>query len=138
VQVKYLSLVFSTTQPLYSIHDSLRYLVWSDRIPDAILCVMPWVKLMAVLQDPINHVVSHYHFQHEGKWKVHGSPQVSDKAQKLVPIIHSWPLYSGGQESNSSCNVGSCPFGEVQASLQHNCGRLKPAALAMALRVDPL
>jgi hypothetical protein len=52
---------------LYTIHDSPRYLLWSDRIPDAILCVTPWAKLMAVLRDPVERVISHYRFQDEGK-----------------------------------------------------------------------
>ena len=49
-----------------AIHDSPRYLLWSDRIPSAILCVTPWAKLLAVLRDPVERAVSHYRFQHDG------------------------------------------------------------------------
>jgi hypothetical protein len=56
-----------SNEKLYTIHDSPRYLLWSDRIPDAILCVTPWAKLMAVLRDPVDRVISHYRFQDQGK-----------------------------------------------------------------------
>ena len=49
-----------------AIHDSPRYLLWSDRIPNAILCVTPWVKLLAVLRDPVERAISHYRFQDDG------------------------------------------------------------------------
>lgn len=58
---------FYTKEKMYTIHDSPRYLVWSDRIPDAILCVTPWAKLIAVLRDPVERVLSHYRFQDQGR-----------------------------------------------------------------------
>lgn len=60
---------FYTKENIYTIHDSPRYLVWSDRIPQAILCVTPWSKLIAVLRDPVERVISHYRFQDQGRSK---------------------------------------------------------------------
>jgi hypothetical protein len=58
---------FGADNNVVTIHDSPRYLLWSDRIPDAILCVTPWTKLMAVLRDPVERAISHYRFQDDGK-----------------------------------------------------------------------
>jgi hypothetical protein len=60
---------FYTKESMYTIHDSPRYLVWSDRIPDAIMCVTPWSKLIAVLRDPVERVISHYRFQDQGRFQ---------------------------------------------------------------------
>ena len=65
VQARYPNLL-AGKRDMYAIHDSPRYLLWSDRIPDAIMCVTPWAKLMAVLRDPVQRAISHYRFQDEG------------------------------------------------------------------------
>ena len=82
---------------LVTIHDSPRYLLWSDRIPDAILCVTPWVKLMAVLRDPVERAISHYRFQDEARRK-RGEPMVdwdkwvNDDLQllKSAGVVKDW------------------------------------------------
>jgi hypothetical protein len=61
---------FYTKESMYTIHDSPRYLVWSDRIPEAIMCVTPWSKLIAVLRDPVERVISHYRFQDQGRSQI--------------------------------------------------------------------
>lgn len=67
IQRKY-SCLFQSGQKPITIHDSPRYMLWSDRIPDAIFCVTPWAKLLAVLRNPVERAVSHYRFQDEGRF----------------------------------------------------------------------
>jgi hypothetical protein len=43
-----------------ALDDSPRYLFWSDRIPARVLCVSPWVKILAVLRNPIDRAFSQY------------------------------------------------------------------------------
>jgi hypothetical protein len=42
----------------FAMESSPGYLLSSDRIPDILLCTAPWVKLLAVLRDPILRVKS--------------------------------------------------------------------------------
>jgi hypothetical protein len=52
---------------MFAIDDSPRYLLWSDRTPEAILCVTPWAKLMAIVRNPIDRAVSHFRFEDEAR-----------------------------------------------------------------------
>jgi hypothetical protein len=63
----------STT--MIAFESSPRYLLSSDRIPDMILCVTPWVKLIAIVRDPISRASSHYRFLDEGRRR-DGRPMV--------------------------------------------------------------
>mmetsp|Transcript_32882 Transcript_32882/g.37422 ORF Transcript_32882/g.37422 Transcript_32882/m.37422 type:complete len:418 (+) Transcript_32882:27-1280(+) len=47
-----------------AIQDSPRYLFWSDQVPARIVCALPWVKIMAVLRNPIDRAYSHYNMKH--------------------------------------------------------------------------
>ena len=47
---------------LKAFESSPRYLIHSDRIPNLIGCVTPWVKLLAILRNPVDRVESHYRF----------------------------------------------------------------------------
>ena len=49
-------------QSKIAFESSPRYLLSSDRIPHAILCVVPWVKLLAILRNPVDRVESHYKY----------------------------------------------------------------------------
>lgn len=49
-----------TTPNSISIDDSPRYLFWSDRIPARVVCVTPWVKILAILRNPIDRAFSQY------------------------------------------------------------------------------
>lgn len=60
---------------LIAVESSPRYMLSSDRIPDMIMCVTPWVKLLATVRDPIGRVSSHYRFLDEGRRK-DGKPMV--------------------------------------------------------------
>jgi hypothetical protein len=52
---------------MYAIDDSPRYLLWSDRTPEAIMCVSPWAKLMAILRNPIDRAVSHFRYEDQAR-----------------------------------------------------------------------
>lgn len=43
-----------------ALDDSPRYLFWSDRVPARVLCVSPWVKILAMLRNPIDRAFSQY------------------------------------------------------------------------------
>jgi hypothetical protein len=45
---------------MVALDDSPRYILLSDRVPARILCVAPWVKLLAILRNPIDRAYSHY------------------------------------------------------------------------------
>lgn len=49
------------------VDNSPKYILNSDRIPELILCVSPWVKLMAILRDPVARAESHYRFLDESR-----------------------------------------------------------------------
>jgi hypothetical protein len=53
--------------PMVMVESSPKYIVNSDRIPEMIMCVSPWVKLMAILRNPVARVESHYRFLDESK-----------------------------------------------------------------------
>jgi hypothetical protein len=60
----------SSNNRMVAIESSPRYLLNSDRIPDLILCVTPWVKMMAILRDPIVRVESQYRYLDETRRKL--------------------------------------------------------------------
>lgn len=48
---------------LFVVDDSPRYLFWSDRIPARVLCVTPWVKILAILRNPIDRAYSQFNMK---------------------------------------------------------------------------
>jgi hypothetical protein len=62
----------SLTHPMnyFAIESCPEYLLSSDRIPDVLLCTAPWVKLLAVLRDPIRRVESQYKYLDETRKKL--------------------------------------------------------------------
>jgi hypothetical protein len=44
------------------------YILASDRIPDAILCVAPWAKWLAILRNPISRAESHFRHLHQARF----------------------------------------------------------------------
>jgi len=49
----------------YALDATPNYLFLSDRVPQRILCITPWVKLLAVLRDPVDRAFSQYHMQRQ-------------------------------------------------------------------------
>ena len=45
---------------MVAIDDSPRYMFQSDRVPARVLCVSPWVKLLAVLRNPVDRAYSQF------------------------------------------------------------------------------
>lgn len=43
-----------------ALDDSPRYLFWTDRVPARVLCVTPWVKILAILRNPIDRAFSQF------------------------------------------------------------------------------
>jgi hypothetical protein len=70
---------------MYAIDDSPRYLLWSDRTPEAIMCVSPWAKLMAILRNPIDRAVSHFRYQDEAR-------QRKSLMKKALPMV-DWEVW---------------------------------------------
>jgi len=54
---------FETNHSLVSYHDSPRLLFWSDRLPQRILCVAPWTKMLAAVREPVARAFSHYNMK---------------------------------------------------------------------------
>ena len=49
----------------YVLDATPNYLFLSDRVPQRMLCATPWVKLLAVLRDPVDRAFSQYHMQYQ-------------------------------------------------------------------------
>jgi len=49
----------------YVLDATPNYLFLSDRVPQRILCTTPWVKLLAILRDPVDRAFSQYHMQYQ-------------------------------------------------------------------------
>lgn len=47
------------------------YLLGTDRIPQAIACVAPWAKLLAILRNPVDRAASHYRYLHQARFEHH-------------------------------------------------------------------
>ena len=62
---------FKKRKGLVTYDDSPRYLFWSDRIPARVMCVSPWVKLIAVLREPVARAFSHYNMKLWGSTRRH-------------------------------------------------------------------
>lgn len=84
-------------EDMYAIDDSPRYLLWSDRTPEAIMCVSPWAKLMAILRNPIDRAVSHFRFEDEARQRnkrpmVDWEVWIEDDLQllKKVGVVRDW------------------------------------------------
>jgi hypothetical protein len=102
---------------------SPRYLLNSDCIPDMIMCVTPWVKLFAILRNPIERAESHYRFLDDSRrtsdkrmvnwdtWIQHdlrlleesGVLQAINKSKEEEHL--AWKAYQRGR-SNSQMIVG--------------------------------
>jgi hypothetical protein len=52
---------------MIAIDNTPYYLFGSEQIPSAVLCVAPWVKLMAILRNPVDRVESQYHYLHQNR-----------------------------------------------------------------------
>lgn len=65
-----------------------RYLLNSDRIPQLILCTVPWVKFLVLVRDPITRAESQYRYLYEsrianGKPMVDWKPWIDDDLRLL-------------------------------------------------------
>lgn len=47
----------------YALDATPNYMFASDRVPWRLFCVAPWVKLLAILRDPVDRAYSQYHMQ---------------------------------------------------------------------------
>lgn len=56
-------LVKFETEVKYALDATPNYMFLSDRVPHRILCTTPWVKLLAILRDPVDRAYSQYHMQ---------------------------------------------------------------------------
>jgi hypothetical protein len=52
---------------MIAIDNTPYYLFGSEQIPSAVLCVAPWVKLMAILRNPVDRAESQYHYLHQNR-----------------------------------------------------------------------
>lgn len=50
-------------ETLHALDSTPNYMWLSDRVPHRIFCATPWVKLLAVLRDPVDRAYSQYHMQ---------------------------------------------------------------------------
>ncbi|GAX13361.1 [heparan sulfate]-glucosamine 3-sulfotransferase 3 [Fistulifera solaris] len=103
---------FYTKESMYTIHDSPRYLVWSDRIPEAIMCVTPWSKLIAVLRDPVERVISHYRFQDQARFRknipmVDWETWIQDDIERLkrAGVLQDWNRVDFDEFSGSEAEL---------------------------------
>ena len=64
-----------TNSKMMAIDASPRYILSSDRIPDAIFCITPWVKLLAIVRNPIDRAASQYRYLDETR-KLYDKPMV--------------------------------------------------------------
>lgn len=60
-------IVTATTTKVISMESSPRYLLNSDRIPQVILCTVPWVKFLVIVRDPITRAESQYRYLDEAR-----------------------------------------------------------------------
>jgi hypothetical protein len=51
---------------LYVLDATPKYIMYSDRVPQRVLCLFPWVKLMALLRNPIDRAFSQYSMDMSG------------------------------------------------------------------------
>lgn len=61
--------LFGKHRQMVMVESSPRYIINSDRIPELILCIAPWAKLLAILRHPVDRVESHYRFLDEARQK---------------------------------------------------------------------
>jgi Sulfotransferase domain len=57
---------------MIAIDDSPRYLFWSDRVPSRVLCVSPWVKILAILRNPIDRAFSQFNMHRNKRLQLNG------------------------------------------------------------------
>jgi hypothetical protein len=57
------------TPSYYALDSSPYYLLASDRIPDAILCVAPWARWLAILRHPVARAESHFRHLHQARYE---------------------------------------------------------------------
>jgi hypothetical protein len=53
---------------MISIDDTPRYLFWSHFIPARVLCVAPWVKIIAILRNPIDRAYSQFNMNEHANY----------------------------------------------------------------------
>jgi Sulfotransferase domain len=58
----YLMPIIKSNSSIISFDATPDYLLYSGHIPQAILCTVPWVKIMVSLRNPIDRLFSHYNF----------------------------------------------------------------------------
>jgi Sulfotransferase family len=56
----------STTLPPYLIEKTPNYILLGDRVPQRLLCLSPWSKLILILRDPVDRAFSHYNMAYQG------------------------------------------------------------------------
>ena len=59
---------------MVSIHSAPIYMFQGRKVPARMLCTAPWIKVIAILRNPIDRAYSHYHFVYPEKRKTEKTP----------------------------------------------------------------
>lgn len=85
-----------------AMESSPRYMLNSDRLPHLIVCVVPWVKFLVLLRDPVARAESQYRFLDESR-RENGKPMVDwtawiDDDVRLLAEAGFWNATSREEE----------------------------------------
>jgi hypothetical protein len=73
-----------TTGRRYLVEKTPNYILLSDRVPQRLLCICPWSKLILILRDPVDRAFSHYNMD----W--HGYQRRGPKDKPPFPSFDEW------------------------------------------------
>jgi hypothetical protein len=102
---------------LYVLDATPKYIMYSDRVPQRVLCLFPWVKLMVLLRNPIDRAFSQYSMdmRHDGnkaivpfdEWVRHDYEALlaTGVLRNHSSSTHDFESFSGSQEEMEAWKV---------------------------------
>lgn len=90
-----------------SFHSAPLYLFSGRKIPARMFCTAPWIKVVAILRNPIDRVYSHYHFIYPEKKKTVDTPSFEEFVQADIELLRQYGVLRDWNITNYHGFAGS-------------------------------
>ncbi|KAL3772897.1 hypothetical protein ACHAWO_009650 [Cyclotella atomus] len=90
-----------------SFHSAPLYLFSGRKVPARMLCVAPWIKVIAILRNPIERVYSHYHFVYPEKRKNGNTPSFEQFVLEDIALLKQYGVLNDWNTTNFTEYSGS-------------------------------
>jgi hypothetical protein len=122
----------------FGFHSSPLYLFSGRKVPARMLCTAPWIKVIAILRNPIDRLYSHYHFIHPEKTQTEDTPSFEEFVNEDIALLTRQGVLKDWNTTNFesySSSAAECAAWERYVSIAKGGGPVGRGLYAIQLEV---